>query len=101
MDLSYSKLVCNYLSFTYIIITFYVHIFQISCRLCKCKFANRSELFKHRKIHHSQVGYGLHNMPFTDEDAPWLMSDGTVNIPLKEEYILNKDIILQDFEEGW
>lgn len=76
-------------------------IFQVSCRICKCKFPNRSELFKHRKIHHNQIGHGLQEFPFNDhDDAPWIMSDGSVDIQLKEEYILNKDIILHEFEEG-
>ena len=76
-------------------------LFQISCKHCDCCFANRRDLYQHKKIHHVQIGSGdLQDVPFSEENAPWRSIDGDLDIKMKQEYEINKDVILHKSEEG-
>lgn len=42
----------------------------------------------------------MKNTPYDDGEAPWDLEDGTINMKLKEEYDVNREVILHGDEEG-
>lgn len=83
------------------ITTFFSLCLQIKCRSCKCCFLNRKDLYRHKKIHHMQTGFGdLQEQPFSNDNAPWKLDDGTNDLNMMEEYTINSDTILHKSEEG-
>lgn len=59
-------------------------------------------MYKHKKIHHAQKGWGdIQERPFNEDTAPWKLADGNVDVKMMQEYVINSDTILHKSEEGW